>query len=80
MKVRIITEAGNVVGYPHPFVLFAKGWGLFCRSHRTAGWDEKNYPSPPINLISLSDFQEQGPPGVPQRLAAVARPGLRDLG
>jgi hypothetical protein len=29
-------------------------------------WDEKNYPS--------------AEPGVPQRLAAVARPGLRDLG
>ncbi|PYT53498.1 MAG: hypothetical protein DMG46_24315 [Acidobacteria bacterium] len=22
-------------------------------------WDEKNYPSPPINLSSPSDFQEQ---------------------
>jgi len=43
---------------PILFAAFAKGWVLFIdRTDRQR--DEKNYPSPPINLGSLSDFQAQ---------------------
>ena len=50
-------------GVPILFAFFAKGWGLFCRSHRTAEWDEKNYPSPPIKLgcPTLRGFRRVGP-------------------
>ena len=43
---------------PILFAAFAKGWVLFIdRTDRQR--DEKNYPSAPLKLTSLSDFQEQ---------------------
>jgi len=46
---------------PILFAAFAKGWVLFIdRTDRQR--DEKNYPSDPIKLSSLSDFQRRSRP------------------